>query len=95
MPPFACGGRHNVVRLSIHPSVGPAVRSFILGFFFSFNVVTSLDYISLRAWRVRPGGLGQGQFDYFFARGAGKTNLNNKAGSRQFFFFNHFGLHCF
>ena len=39
--------------------------------FFSFNAVASLDYIYLRAGRVRPGGRGdQGQFDFFLSWGA-------------------------
>ena len=45
--------------------------------FLSYNAVASLDYISLRAGRVKPGVGDQG---HFFARGqAGvKTNLNKK-----------------
>ena len=51
-----------------------------LRFFFSFNALASLDYISLRAGRVRTGGWGgfdQGQFDFFVMGDCGgfKTNL--------------------
>ena len=42
--------------------------------FFSYNAVTSLDYISLQAERVRPGVRGQGQFDFFDREAAGGQN---------------------
>ena len=53
-----------------------------------------MDYIYLRAGRVRPGGEGQDQFDFFVMGGFGgfKTNYNKKVGRGEanyyYFFYN-------